>query len=748
MPTLARKAERAASIPCVATPGVSRCNDVAGTCVYAIAHTPVRVWGIDAQTRLRRQVAQLPNLRWIDDLGEAGDAPVVIVRADYLFEVRTLQALAQQTDVALVCAVDARIAAVQVTRADRAQAQRWLADRDSAPPPALRTINTAALCHFDANLRRAEAPLLEPVCAGQQGNLEALLYGNAYKGITDLVTKWLWPTPARWAVRWCAERGVRPNAVTAFGLLLVLGAGVAFSQGHYLLGLAMGWLMTWLDTVDGKLARVTVQSSRLGHLLDHGVDLIHPPFWYLLWGVSLLNFQPVLGLDLTAINGLIIAGYVGGRVIEGIFEQLLGCSVFAWRPFDAWFRLVTARRNPALILLTASVMVGRPDFGLVAVALWTAFSTLVLLVRLLQGLVQRWRNGVLQSWLGDGKQAQQRYPLAWRTFSSTRAAYAGATSATSATRITSAKVQRLHDWLDQYSDGTGLAQDSNVAALLTVLKARFGDSLSAVLMYGSYLRGKRDTVLDFYVLLNDYRVLPWWQTLLCCIVSPNVYQIRVCADGKETRAKCAVLSLDCFAGAVQHDFHSYFWARFAQPSAMVYCHDQATRRRVAVALGNAAHTFIRRALPVLPARLSTHDLWAGALQHTYRSELRVEKAGGTVALVDAEPAYYQTITALLDIPALQPAAGGEPDQWATDFSAVERRRGAWEWRLRRIVGKGLTVLRVATAATMFEAPLDYVLWKIERHTGMQANPNALQRRWPLLFAWPLLWGLYRRGAFR
>ena len=39
--------------------------------------------------------------------------------------------------------------------------------------------------------------------------------------------------------------------------------------------------MTFLDTVDGKLARVTLTSSRFGNWLDHGNDIIHPPLWWL-----------------------------------------------------------------------------------------------------------------------------------------------------------------------------------------------------------------------------------------------------------------------------------------------------------------------------------------------------------------------------------------------------------------------------------------------------------------------------------
>jgi len=747
MPSFSRKKEASSTLDAAAS-NPADCTDARLTCVYAIVSSPVRLWGIDAQTRLRRQVAQLPNLRWVDDWREAGDTPLLIVRADYLFEVRTLKALAQQQDVALYCGTDQRVAALQLTQADRTQALHWLDERPGELPERLRKITPEALSHFDAKLRRTEVPLLEPILAERREQLESLLYGNSYKGITDLVTKWLWPAPARRGVRWCADLGITPNAVTTLGLLLVLGASVAFWHGHYVLGLAMGWFMTWLDTVDGKLARVTVQSSRMGHLLDHGVDLVHPPFWYLLWGVSLVNFQPVLGLDMTMINGLIVGGYVGGRVIEGIFVRALGCEVFSWRPFDAWFRLITARRNPALVLLSIGVIFARPDLALVAVALWTALSTAILSVRLVQGIAQRMRHGPLQSWLSDSNQARNRYPRSLRTFANTRAAYAGMESGDAETGELSSKQRSLREWLRQRSDGVDDSADPTVAALLDMLKQRFGDSLSAVLIYGSYLRGKRDTVLDFYVLLEDYRALPWWQKMLCCMVAPNVYQIKAQCDGIEVRGKCAALSMRRFEHAVRYDFHSYFWARFAQPSRIVHCKDEATRSRVIKALANAAHTFVSRALPVLPQSLSTRDLWIGALQRTYRSELRVEKPGQIDALVDSDPDYFQTITPLLEIPALQPESSGEAGQWRTNLSVAARRQGKREWWLRRHLGKALTVLRVTSAATMFEAPLDYILWKIERHSGVRAKVNERQRRWPLLFAWPLLWRLYRSGAFR
>ena len=107
------------------------------------------------------------------------------------------------------------------------------------------------------------------------------------------MTKWVWPAPARGVTRLCVRLGLLPNHVTALSWVLAILAGLLFYQGEFFAGLLAGWLMTFLDTVDGKLARVTVTSSALGNYFDHVLDLLHPPFWYLAWGLGLASFDPV-----------------------------------------------------------------------------------------------------------------------------------------------------------------------------------------------------------------------------------------------------------------------------------------------------------------------------------------------------------------------------------------------------------------------------------------------------------------------
>lgn len=306
--------------------------------------------------------------------------------------------------------------------------------------------------------------------------------------------------------------------------------------------------------------------------------------------------------------------------------------------------------------------------------------------------------------------------------------------------------QRLHAGDGKVTEG--------VDHLLAMIQQRFGDSLAAVLVYGSYLRGKRDTVLDFYALLDDYRAMPWWQAMLCRLIAPNVYFLHTGSGVAAARAKCASLSLRRFEQAMQGDFHSYFWARFAQPCQLVYVRDAASRIRVQAALLAAARTFVRRVTPMLPPEVSTREIWQRGFELTYRAELRAEKGGYATALIDADPDYYGELTPLLAGPRLQPLPDLVPGAsalakfWRNRSTEAQRRRARRSWWLRRWQGKWLSLVRIAKAATMFDDPLDYILWKIERHSGVHVEPSTRQRRHPLIFAWPLLWKMYRHGAFK
>ena len=391
---------------------------------HIVGDSTIKLWGLTSEQRIGRQLRRMGEVQQLS-LAELSQrtGQVLLLRADYLYELRTLKALQNHPGLVLRCPLDGGLAAILVAADQVPDAVALLGDKHSAEAKGFDTIEPAALESYDAELKRVEPPLLEPLKDSRRSALEDQLYGNAYKGITDLVTKWLWPTPARYMVRWCALVGITPNAVTCFGFVLMLSACYLFLNGQYALGLAAGWIMTYLDTVDGKLARVTVTSSRFGHALDHGTDIIHPPFWYTLWGFSLSGFEPLFGLGVIDLAWVIWIGYLLGRVAEGSFDLLGNAAIFAWRPFDAYFRLFTARRNTCMIPMTLCIMLGRPDWAYIAIALWTVVTTGVLCVRLVQGLVARLQHGPLRSWMSEQGVESGRHARAFALFSSTRAAY-------------------------------------------------------------------------------------------------------------------------------------------------------------------------------------------------------------------------------------------------------------------------------------------------------------------------------------
>jgi len=391
---------------------------------FVLRDSTTRLWGLASRERLRRQLQEIGGIVWLREHEPMPvNGQILLLDGCYLFEIRTLRALLQRPGSVLLAPADRRPAAAMVDAAQVSEAMAFMSQAGAPAPKDLGQLTPGQLVAYDEGLRSANEPLLEPISDDRRGELENLLYGNAYRGITDLVTKFVWPRPARAVVRFCASLGLTPNMITTFGLILVLAACYLFFRGHYVSGLAAGWLMTLLDTVDGKLARVTIRSSPFGHVYDHVIDLVHPPFWYIFWGMSIEPLPGAIAMEFSTLCWLLVIAYVLGRVVEGLFMLLGDCSIFTWRPFDAWFRLVAARRNPCLILLTLSVLCSRPDWGFVAVVGWSVLSTIVLIARFLQGVAERASNGPLSSWLGGQETASGPHARSFRLFGGTRAAY-------------------------------------------------------------------------------------------------------------------------------------------------------------------------------------------------------------------------------------------------------------------------------------------------------------------------------------
>jgi hypothetical protein len=274
----------------------------------------------------------------------------------------------------------------------------------------------------------------------------------------------------------------------------------------------------------------------------------------------------------------------------------------------------------------------------------------------------------------------------------------------------------------------GSRVDPRVSTVAAAIAATHGAASRAVLFYGSCLREKQleGLMLDFYLIVSDYRSAysKRWLVAANRLIPPNVFYF----EHGGLVAKYAVLD--------QADFHRLcgpetsnvsVWARFAQPSRLVWSANADA--------ANHAIDSIARAAPTLLAAAGTRngekplDLWRRAFALTYSAELRAERKARSSSVVDLDPERYRRFSA----PALEAATSLRPHG---------------SWTRRRLEGKALTILRLAKASLTFAGGAEYIAWKINRHAGTDIRLKPWQRRHPLIAGLSLLPRLLRSGAVR
>ena len=370
--------------------------------VQLMGQTDKRIWGMDLRKWQGRAMKKAGGYVRFDTQADA-DA---YLNVNWVLSSELAREFVNSSSTALV--IEGEI--VGVTGVSYAQAQALI----GAPSAEAQTYGLVVAkpedlaTSYNKTLRKTDPPYginlaktsAEPVMHRQ--------FKSSYKGITDFVTKYFWPLPAYYVTRLCAQLRLTPNMVTSIGLVLCIAAYFYFLNGQWMLGFLTGWLMTFLDTVDGKLARTTMTYSSWGNAYDHGIDLIHPPFWYYAWFVGLggtLAFgEPStwLATPLSIALIAILVGYIVDRIIEGIFIAQHGFHIHVWRPFNSFLRIYTARRNPNTFIFMIFIILSAvftPSLGIwwfYAVAIWTwaciAINIGVLLIATLS-------RKVVTSWL-------------------------------------------------------------------------------------------------------------------------------------------------------------------------------------------------------------------------------------------------------------------------------------------------------------------------------------------------------------
>ena len=270
----------------------------------------------------------------------------------------------------------------------------------------------------------------------------------------------------------------------------------------------------------------------------------------------------------------------------------------------------------------------------------------------------------------------------------------------------------------------------------------------AVLFYGSALRTEaRDGILDFYVLTSAPP--SGLRGLASRTLWPDVSYREGADAAGPLRAKVATMTLDQFTRAAAGDgADTTIWARFVQPTSLVWSADARAAERVAEAVTQAAMTAAGFAAALGPPQGLPDDFWRALFRETYAAEFRVEATGRETAILEAGALRYDALLSRAW------KAGGlafeylEGGELRPQLSLAERRRLLGRWRRRRTLGRPLNVARLVKAAFTFEGAARYAAWKIERHTGVAFEVTPFRERHPVLSAPSVLWRLWRARRSR
>lgn len=243
------------------------------------------------------------------------------------------------------------------------------------------TVDADDLSDYSVPLRRLLRPGWQRVGAGRDDRcvLERRLIGETKKGAPDLPALVHTPFEA-WLVRWLAPTAVTPNHVTIATTALAWVATACLATGQLGLGIGIALVVGVLDGVDGRLARLRLETSRLGEF-EHHLDFLYEWSW---WIALAYHFHSTGVLP----QAWMLVGALGAaEVLDGVAKGLVlwktGRTIDEPTRFDRVVRLFGGRRNVYVWILATGVIVGAAPTAFSLLAWWEAATAVVHLPRAL-----------------------------------------------------------------------------------------------------------------------------------------------------------------------------------------------------------------------------------------------------------------------------------------------------------------------------------------------------------------------------
>ena len=242
----------------------------------------------------------------------------------------------------------------------------------------LASIDVEQQDRYLVNLRRNLRPIWFPAPSPQHCALaENLLLNAAQNGTLDLPAIVHAPIETAIVRRLC-RTNITPMQITLFTAAVSAVVTLMFASGRLLTGTCLALVVGVLDGLDGKQARVKVETTELGkreHVLDYVLELS----WWTALAYHLASTQQLAGAY--ALVLLLVGSDLIDRYAKRVAKQVTGRNLDDVAPIDRFVRLIGGRRNIYIWLLAIGVASGAADKAFALLCYWGAGTAAVHMLR-------------------------------------------------------------------------------------------------------------------------------------------------------------------------------------------------------------------------------------------------------------------------------------------------------------------------------------------------------------------------------
>jgi phosphatidylglycerophosphate synthase len=349
----------------------------------------IKVGGVSLRVRWERLLhgAGVREIAFIDKKTRSlpSDDAALLLRGDTLLDARVVNALVSRTG--SVLAVDSRqgdrwVGAARLESRLIARFQYRLLGHVVGAIETLREecarLDIATLEEYVPKLRR-RVPLywVEIHTSDDARRAETILIKSSEKDPSDLIAKFVHRPIENWAVARLAHTPITPNQLTLLVNTLAWLATLLFATGQLLAASILTFLVGVLDGMDGKLARLTGFTTRVGQL-EHAFDLLFEFSWIVALGYFLSSSEGPGPLLLAGVIVTLIAFY---RAIYDRFGQSAGVSLDVYGRVENFFRRIAGRRNLFNLHIFIFVLMGKPLWALYTIFIHAAVTALIYSLR-------------------------------------------------------------------------------------------------------------------------------------------------------------------------------------------------------------------------------------------------------------------------------------------------------------------------------------------------------------------------------